>query len=237
LSWQKRSGNTASTTCFEAKRALDHFAAWIHSTPDLSSLHENGTAILAVAQHYRIATSLLDFTRSPRVAAFFGTDGAMRGDTGTIICLNHARFTESWSDINRRHTVENGFPLTELIEIDVRNLWRLQAQAGVFLRCHIDPAFLEMFSCFLHIHFPQQSDTALDSTESIYPSHKSHLEVLLDQYFLVQLLRRTQRSIERTVWCSPSPRSPWPAKCESILRTGKYLVVTNRGTQPPPSAA
>jgi hypothetical protein len=175
----------SGTDVHEAQSALNQFAAWMHSTPDLSSLHENGTAILAVAQHYGIATPLLDFSRSPRVAAFFATDGAVRGDTGTIICLNQARFTESWSDINRRHAVDKGFPLTELIEIDVRNLWRLQAQAGVFLRCHVAPAFLEMFSCFLHIYFPQQSDTALDSTESIYPSQKSHLEMLLDQYFLV----------------------------------------------------
>lgn len=169
----------------EARKQLNDFASWIHRTPDLQSLHNNESAILAVAQHYGLKTPLLDFTRSPRVAGFFATDGATEADTGTIICLNKERFTASWCDINNRHLESEGTRLTELIDIDVKNLWRLHAQEGEFLRCHVDPNVLEMFSHFLRIYFPQSLESKILRAEEIYPTEKSHLEVLLDQYFLI----------------------------------------------------
>lgn len=167
------------------EKNLNEFANWVNRTPDLKSLHGNGNAIMAVAQHYGLKTPFLDFTRSPRIAGFFATDGGKREDTGTIICLNKKRFKESWEDINRNYYKDNNQYLTEIIDIDVNNLWRLQVQEGEFLRCHVDPSLLEMFSCFLHIYFPQRSDTKIFPSEKIYPVEKSHLEVLLDQYFLI----------------------------------------------------
>ncbi|MGZ5028749.1 MAG: FRG domain-containing protein [Methylobacter sp.] len=179
----------------DAQRQLNEFATWVHSTPDLSSLHGNGPAILAVAQHYGMKTPLLDFSRSPRIAAFFATDGGIDGDTGTIICLNRKRFVESWSDLNSRYHKDKGNFLAEIIDIDVKNLWRLQAQEGAFLKCYVDPNLLEMFSCFLHIYFPQKSETIVESTEKIYPAEKSHLEVLLDQYFLIASYPERERQM------------------------------------------
>ncbi|MDQ4627791.1 FRG domain-containing protein [Janthinobacterium lividum] len=181
----------------DAERKLNSFASWVHGTPDLSSLHRNENALLAVAQHYGIKTPLMDFTSSPRIAAFFATDGGNNGDTGTIICLNRARFTASWADLNNRYAKEHGARLTELIDIDVRNLWRLQAQFGVFLRCHVEPNLLEMFSHFLHIRFPQSAGTQIEPRESIYPSSKSHLEVLLEQYFLIDSYPDRDRQLEQ----------------------------------------
>lgn len=179
-----------------AENQLRGFDSWVHGTPDLNSLHGNLNACLAVAQHYGLKTPLLDFSRSPRIAGFFATDGGMDGDTGTIICLNKKRFVESWSDINKRYYEGEGRVLTEIIDIDVRNLWRLQAQEGVFLRCHVAPLFLEMFSFFLHIYFPQKSGTKVIERENIYPTAKSHLEVLLDQYFLIDTYPERSRKIQ-----------------------------------------
>lgn len=167
------------------EKKLNEFANWVHRTPDLKSLHGNENSWIAVAQHYGLKTSFLDFTRSPEIAGFFATDGGENGDTGTIICVNKKRFKESWEDINRRHYEAEGRFLTEIVDIDVKNLWRLHAQEGEFLKCHVDPNLLEMFSCFLHVYFPQESGTTIFPSEKIYPIEKSHLEVLLDQYFLI----------------------------------------------------
>lgn len=169
-----------------AEKRLEEFARWVHNTPELRSLHGNKNAILAVAQHYGLKTPLLDFSRSPRIAGFFATDGGKRGDTGTIICLNKKRFTQSWRDINQGNYDREKRTLTEIIDIDVRNLWRLQAQEGEFLKCHVDRSLLEMFSFFLHIYFPQVPGTQVVDRNDIYPADKSHLETLLDQYFLIE---------------------------------------------------
>ena len=178
---------------------LDDFATWVHNTPDLSSLHENLDAITAVAQHYGLKTPFLDFSYSPRVAGYFATDGGKAGDTGTIICINRERFRRSWETMNGQHHASNGFPLTDIVEIDVKNLWRLQAQEGAFVRCHVTPTVLEMFSYMLHIYFPQNPGTVVEATDRIYPAERSHLEVLLDQYFLVQSYPDRQRRL-RELW-------------------------------------
>jgi len=151
---------------------LNEFASWVHETPDLKSLHGNKNAILAVAQHYGLKTHLLDFSRSPKIAGFFATDGAEEDNTGTIICVNKKRFIASWDDLNKQYYNDEGILLTEIVDIDVKNLWRLQAQEGEFLRCHVDPNLLEMFSCFLHIYFPQESRKPVINIENIYPSNK-----------------------------------------------------------------
>lgn len=174
---------------------LNEFANWIHNTQDLSSLHGNIDAIIAVAQHYGIKTPFLDFSYSPKIAGFFATDNGVTGDTGTIICLNKKRFKQSWKDMNLKRQKQTGQLLTDIVEIDVMNLWRLQAQEGAFLRCHVDHQYLEMFSCFLHIYFPQKSDVEIISKKLIYPDHKSHLEMLLDQYFLIDSYPEREKRI------------------------------------------
>ena len=179
----------------EANRRLDEFAGWIHRTPDLKSLHEDDDAIIAVAQHYGMKTPFLDFTYSPEVAGFFATNGGLDGDVGTIVCINRQRFIESWADINDRHVSSNGFPLASVVEIDVKNLWRIQAQSGLFIRCHVDPTMLEMFSFMLHIYFPQKAGVTILEASRIYPQEKSHLEVMLDHYFLIETYGERKRRL------------------------------------------
>lgn len=169
-----------------ARERLELFAQWVHGTEDLASLHNKPNAILAVAQHYGLRTPLMDVSTSPDIAGFFATDGGEDGHVGTIICFNRQRFTESWADLNDRYRASSGRDLTSIIEIDVSNLWRLNAQKGLFIKSHVDPTVLEMFSHMLHIYFPQKAGTKIIDRDAIYPKERSHLEVLLDQYFLIE---------------------------------------------------
>lgn len=169
----------------EVNVKLNDFASWVHQMPDLSSLHGDLNGILAVAQHYGMKTPFLDFSYSPKIAGFFASDRAEEGDIGTLICINKSRFSESWRDLNQRYFESEGRILTEIVELNVKNLWRLQAQQGAFLRCQVDPTMLEMFSHMLHIYFPQKPGLKICDRREIYPEERSHLEVLLDQYFLI----------------------------------------------------
>lgn len=177
----------------EVDAKLNGFASWVHQTPDLSSLHGDLNGILAVAQHYGMKTPFLDFSYSPKIAGFFASHGAEAGDIGKLICINKSRFVESWRDLNKRYSGSGGQFLTEIVELDVKNLWRLQAQQGAFLRCHVAPEMLEMFSHMLHIYFPQKAGLTICDRREIYPEERSHLEVLLDQYFLIDTYPERER--------------------------------------------
>ncbi len=168
---------------------LNQFADWVHQIPELQSLHSDKDAILAVAQHYGIRTTLLDFTASPEMAGFFATDGEPppvkneEFSLSCIICANRLRLEESWSDINARARQQLGNDLVRVIEIDVKNLWRLQAQKGLFIDVRVEPNLLEMFSFFFRILFPFNEPLKNIRRTSVYPENKSHLEILLEQYF------------------------------------------------------
>lgn len=167
---------------------LNKLANWLYSVIELSSTHNNTDKVLAIAQHYGIGTTFLDFTKNPKVAGFFATHGWDKSkgkrNRGCIVCLNRNRFTESWKDINQRVKTDKGFELVRIVDVDVQNLWRLQNQEGVFLDTKAAPDLLEMFSFFRYIFFPHKpkEDTFFDE-EMIYPKKKSHLEILLDEFF------------------------------------------------------
>ncbi|HMS69339.1 MAG TPA: FRG domain-containing protein [Saprospiraceae bacterium] len=167
---------------------LNKFANWVNSVKELQSVSKDYDKIMAIAQHYGIGTTFLDFTRNPKIAGFFATHNfnskTNPKDTGTIICLNQSIFEKSWADINYRAKNKMGVQLARILELDVNNLWRLQAQEGVFLETRVASDFLEMFSFFKHIYFPQKAQPYdLVNEDYVYPKNKSHLEILLDEFF------------------------------------------------------
>lgn len=174
----------------EANQALlNRFASWVHGHNSLSSLHNNRDAIMAVAQHYGMPTPLLDFTTEPDVAAFFASDigGKPRPkQTACILCLNRATFEQSWEDLNTRYRADSGQDLVRVVDIDVKNLWRLHAQSGLFIDMRVDANLFEMFSHMLHIYFPLPSQHDAKLNDKYYPKNKSHVELLLDQHFLIE---------------------------------------------------
>ena len=86
--------------------------------------------------------------------------------------------------------------MVRVLTIDVSNLWRLQNQHGLFLDTRADPNFLEMFSDFLHIEFSYSRDKQIGDARIIYPANKSHLENLLDQYFLIASYPDRERRLQ-----------------------------------------
>lgn len=168
---------------------LNRFASWVHEQETLKSLHDDPDAIMAVAQHYGMATPFLDFTTEPDVAAFFASytnDQRPPEGTACILCLNRNVFEKSWEDLNERYRTSTGKNLVRVVEIDVNNLWRLHAQRGLFIDVRVATDLFEMFSRMLHIYFPLPASHDLTLNDKYYPKNKSHLELLLDQHFLIE---------------------------------------------------
>ena len=66
------------------------------------------------------------------------------------------------------------------------DLWRLEAQRGRFFFCPYD--HIERLYDFDRICFPKTHRYPMIHPEEIYPTRKSHLEILLDQYFMNERL-------------------------------------------------
>jgi len=155
------------------------FLNWAANTQGLEALAADEDSLYAVMQHYGIPTDLIDFTTDPSIAGFFAADTANPPEPGSlscIYCLNTDDLTGYWR-VN--HQFSQGGDL-RLVRLNVPNLWRLEAQQGVFLYSNHNWA--------LHyppdrILFPYTGYPNSPKREAIYPERKSFLEVLLDQYF------------------------------------------------------
>ena len=161
------------------KARLDHFRGWIQSTEGLEPIAASVDYVIAVAQHYGIPTTFLDFTTDPSVAAFFACEGMLSSASGEacIVCLWPEPTARAiWSLFDSKASAEVLFP-------NVPNLWRLEAQHGVFVHCPWNS--LDDAVGLDRILF-RPGPLAAPTREEIYPVHKSPLEILLDQYFQLE---------------------------------------------------
>lgn len=166
-----------------ANRRLDQFFSWVSQTLGLETIAADEMATLAVAQHYGIPTHLVDFTLDPEVAGFFAYDSPKvipENSESVIVCLN----TEDLMNV----ALPDGMPKPQCVSIDVTDLWRLQAQHGVFLVCPY-AHFEEVVYGFDRIVFSYGRPGSIDRT-TIYPARKSQLEIALDHYFAEERLAR-----------------------------------------------
>jgi hypothetical protein len=174
----------------EALEKQGRFEQWVNSTRGLEDLAHHPDMVIAVAQHYGLPTSFIDFTTEPKIAAFFATDGRNKsGSTeGVIMCLNTQDLLEFWENMPERYDAP------ECLRLSVENLWRLEAQNGVFLFCPYGD-FEEIYDLD-RIVFPHTGELPTVSHEMIYPSRKSELEILLDQFFMnEQLITGTRNAM------------------------------------------
>ena len=163
----------------EAQLRLKRFAAWVSETPQVAEALKSHDALTAVAQHHGIATAFLDATTVPDIAAFFAQDGAPDSGTGQI---------QAWRDSDLR-----GLGELRIVELDVPNLWRLEAQHGLFLVAET-AATLDALGNATRITFPhgRESPADLPARTRIYPERASALEVMLTEFF--NLLRQQENA-------------------------------------------
>lgn len=177
----------------DAKRRFAMFSAWAKRTAGMEHYAGNIDALFAVAQHYGIATPFVDFTTDPGVALQFALLGKSDRDHAAIVLLNSSEFNDF------REKLCDLVPALERVKIlepDTPNLWRLQAQKGVFLDL---PAHnFEQTYDFDRILFPADDDKALHDLSLVYPDRKSDLEILIDRYFMDEKLKRGSAFAEHT---------------------------------------
>jgi hypothetical protein len=165
----------------EARERLTFFFSWLEEQPELSEIADRQDPDIvdqkyAVAQHYGIPTTFCDFTTEPAVAGFFASSANADSDGASVIVCCNSMDLLSVS----RSIFPSGHPQPEVLRITVQNLWRLQAQAGVFL--FLPYSDFEEHYEFDRIIFPAGSFRGVAS-EDIYPTRRSQLEVHLDQFF------------------------------------------------------
>lgn len=167
------------------KRRIAMFARWVTDSPQLSYLLEpqHVHQFFAILQHYGVATFYLDFSTDPAIAGFFAcdTNSAPTSGLSCIYCLNSADLTgmwESWRALGSRKGAE-----LETVAVNVKNLWRLQAQAGVFLYTNYN---WDVDYPMDRIVFPYTGYPTVPTKDRIYPIERSALEHLLDEYFAVE---------------------------------------------------
>lgn len=181
-----------------ARERIARFAHWVQGISELRRIASDRDALFAIAQHYGIPTNYMDFTTEPRIAAFFAThrSPAVLGsqEYSCIICVNTHELQDFWSSIAR---VRPDWPEPRRVVVDVPELWRLQAQRGIFLFLPYED--FERIYDFDRIYFPAQRSITLIPEEDVYPKQKSDLEILLDQYFMIERLAEGNQFLAETI--------------------------------------
>ena len=168
----------------KSKMLLD----WINKNPRTQKYMMDLDYVVAIAQHYGLPTTFIDFTTESTIAAFFASHGIHK-DLGNadlnlscIYCL-HSKNTQK--NIDAIKHVNPTHP--RLVKINVDNLWRLEAQKGVFFdwpwAVEGIQDMLDKILYVIRIAFPYSGPVEYPLVEMIYPKRKSQLEIMLDGYF------------------------------------------------------
>ena len=180
------------------RQRVSMFCQWAAKIEPLAELLEeqNVHQLFAILQHYSVATHYIDFSTDTGVAGFFACDAKEPPVDGLscIYCLDTKDLKETWEIVGQVDERKNAE--IEQVVVDVKNLWRLQAQSGVFLYSNYN---WDVDYPMDRIVFPYTGYPAAPTKERIYPNERSALEHLLDQYFAVERSTFTGEELRQMV--------------------------------------
>ena len=148
--------------------SLDHFRSWAGVTCREYDLARDDDIISAIAQHYGVTTTLLDFTTSIEIAAYFACEYDDVDDGDAIIFCGRRR------DILRLEGCR-------LIEASIANLWRLEQQKGLFVEVSSSDAARHLEDSLVRVSFSRSQIYEMPRS-IVYPERKSALEVKIDEF-------------------------------------------------------
>jgi hypothetical protein len=180
----------------QVKDRLVHFIGYAREVSRVAGIQYSNDDIWAIAQHYGLPTNFLDLTTDPVVAAMFACppDTAW-GIENAAIHLYAQETIDVWCEVTRDLWHEGARrpedPCLELLRIDVSNLWRLQAQRGLFL---FNP-FANFCEHFMpdRVVFPHPANGFVQQGYELYPKNKSLLEIQLDLFFDLESTEKTKK--------------------------------------------
>jgi hypothetical protein len=206
LDWEVISSSCRmSNDSFENNKVkLLHFFSFIENNDILSPYlgSENFNQVMGIAQHYGLGTNLIDFTTDPAIALYFATHdkSCEIGKESVIVCLNRKDF-DDFNDILESSVSffsKRNISKPHIVEINVPNLWRLNAQKGCFV--HLQLLGYDIFTYhFDRIYFPYSEPFENIKETDIYPERKSPIEIELDKYFM------NERMTDNEEWIKSIP--------------------------------
>jgi hypothetical protein len=159
-----------------ARDDIGAFAAWVRRAESVVPYLADDDKIIAAAQHHQIAkTTFIDFSTDPVVAGWFATDGGVPGQEGAIYLVDPDEVASIFKAVTH-----SGYVL-RFLQSDVPNLWRLQAQSGLFLEAQCDITSIWPLD---RIVFAQTGAVPSIERRHIYPERRSHLEQMIENYRL-----------------------------------------------------
>lgn len=147
---------------------INEFINWAKAVPELIE-YRSDEILTAIGQHYGMPTNYLDLTRNPKIAILFSkaTDEFQLPSESVIYCFRK-------EDLLKVSEIK-------ILEFDVKNLWRLEIQEGLFLEFLINGCGEKVFEESIRIHFPC-TKMSEEEHSFIYPQRKSSLESQIDNW-------------------------------------------------------
>ena len=177
----------------ESLRRVSLFINYTREIAKHSGIAYSDDALVAIAQHYGQPTRFLDLTTDPIIAAMFACPPGTKfpNSRATIFLYSESKIRSANNLIRTMSGGENGL---EIIQLEVSNLWRLQAQKGLFLWVGIEDS--AAFFAPDRIEFPHPQGGFRKSGYVLYPEEKSVLENQLDLFFQMVAAEKTNNEIK-----------------------------------------